>query len=194
MTAPTPGLDKEVIATGDGARPRPRMTPGVVPRRSDGGFVQPVTAGSERGRTLAERIGASGDSTRRGVPPGVPMPTLEVSARAALSCAVTSVDRNGRLANRSVLAFMGWVEGQSVTWSYAPGPVAVAVAGGAARLDRRGYLLLPLAVRRRCRIAAGDRVLVVARARTSLLVIPMAVVDDMVAALLDPTLGGGTND
>jgi hypothetical protein len=53
--------------------------------------------------------------------------------------------------------------------------------------------VLPLPVRRRCRIAAGDRVLVVGQARTSLLVIPMNVVADMVTALL-PASGGRTDD
>jgi hypothetical protein len=120
-------------------------------------------------------------------PAGLPIPALPVlpdSARGAgARCVVTPVDRDGRLADRSVVTFLGWSAGQAVEWAFEPGPIVVARAAGGVRISPRGFLRLPLAARRACRIAAEDRVLVVAdQRRSELLVIPMAALEDMVAA------------
>jgi hypothetical protein len=75
-----------------------------------------------------------------------------------------------------------------VALTITPGPI-VAV-DGEGRLDSRGHLSLSLAVRRRCRIATGDRVLVIVnRQQANLLVIPMTVVHDMVESLRQRPLG-----
>ncbi|WP_148083361.1 hypothetical protein [Micromonospora sp. Llam0] len=96
---------------------------------------------------------------------------------------VTPIDRDGRLAARSVVTLMGWSAGQTMDLTTEPGPIVVARTGRTVRINRRGFLRLPLAVRRTCRIAPGDRVLVVANQRHGeLLVVPMAVLDDMVDA------------
>jgi bifunctional DNA-binding transcriptional regulator/antitoxin component of YhaV-PrlF toxin-antitoxin module len=115
--------------------------------------------------------------------PGLPIPVPPDAARGAgIRCVVTPVDRDGRLAARSVLTFMGWSVGQAVKLAIEPGPIVVARTGRTVRINPRGHLRLPLAVRRRCRIAAGDRVLVAANQQQGeLLVIPMATLDDMVA-------------
>jgi bifunctional DNA-binding transcriptional regulator/antitoxin component of YhaV-PrlF toxin-antitoxin module len=95
---------------------------------------------------------------------------------------VTPVDRDGRLAARSVVTFLGWSAGEAVELAIGPGPIVLARTGGDIRVNPRGHLRLPLAVRRRCRIVTGDRVLLVAnQQRGELLVIPMAVLDDMLA-------------
>lgn len=135
----------------------------------------PATAEIEQRRIAA--VGASSGGAVRETRLGLPMPTLDVPTVADDYCVVTPVDRNGRLASRSFLTFVGWDAGQPVTWSVAPGPIAVVVAGGEGRLDPRGHLVLPLPVRRRCRIVSRDHVLVLAdRARANLLVIPTALV------------------
>ncbi|MGC5054846.1 hypothetical protein ACLQ2S_25735 [Micromonospora sp. DT48] len=120
--------------------------------------------------------------------PALPIPALVDTARGSdVRCVVTPVDRDGRLADRSVLAFMGWLAGQAVTFVNEPGLIVIARTGGSGRVDRRGHLRLPLAVRRRCGIVTGDRVLVAAnRQRNELLVIPMAAVDAMVVLYREP--------
>ncbi|WBB91408.1 hypothetical protein [Verrucosispora sp. WMMC514] len=120
--------------------------------------------------------------------PAMPIPALVDTARGTdVRCVVTPVDRDGRLADRSVLAFMGWPAGQAVAFVNEPGLIVVARTSGSGRVDRRGHLRLPLSVRRRCGILAGDRVLVTAnRQRNELLVIPMAAVDAMVVRYRQP--------
>lgn len=78
---------------------------------------------------------------------------------------------------------MGWSAKQAVELVIEAGPIVVARPGGSVRINPRGHLRLPLAVRRRCGIATRDRVLVVANQRRGeLLVIPTATVDDMLIA------------
>jgi hypothetical protein len=124
--------------------------------------------------------------------PGLPIPVPPDAARGAgIRCVVTPVDRDGRLADRSALTFMGWAAGQAVELAIEPGPIVVARTGRTVRINPRGHLRLPLTVRRSCRVSAGDRVLVVAnRRRGELLVIPMATVDDMVILYRQPDDGG----
>ncbi|QGN47977.1 hypothetical protein GKC29_14725 [Micromonospora sp. WMMC415] len=124
--------------------------------------------------------------------PGLPILVPPAAAHGAgIRCVVTPVDRDGRLADRSVLTFMGWSAGQAVELAVKPGPIVVARTGRTVHINPRGHLRLPLSVRRRCRIAAGDRVLVAAnRRRGELLVIPMATVDDMAVLYRQSDDGG----
>ncbi|WP_148083395.1 hypothetical protein [Micromonospora sp. Llam0] len=125
-----------------------------------------------------------GAGAERLTPPGLPIPVLADATFTARGYGVvTPVDRDGRLAARSVVTLMGWSAGQAMDLTTEPGPIVVARTGRTLRINPRGYLRLPLAVRRRCRIAPGDRVLVVANQRHGeLLVVPMAVLDDIVDA------------
>jgi bifunctional DNA-binding transcriptional regulator/antitoxin component of YhaV-PrlF toxin-antitoxin module len=122
--------------------------------------------------------------------PSLPIPVLtdvsqgaDVSRDAQTRYVVTSVDRDGRLADRSVTTFMGWSGGQTVEWAVEPTLVVIARTGAGARVNRRGHLRLPLTVRRACAIAAGDRVLVAGDQRQGeLLVIPSAVLTSIIDA------------
>lgn len=120
--------------------------------------------------------------------PALPIPALvDTAGGDGICCVVTPVDRDGRLADRSVLAFMGWFAGQAVAFVNEPDLIVVAWTNGSGRVDRRGHLRLPLAVRRRCGIVTGDRVLVAAnRQRSELLVIPMAALDAMIVLYRQP--------
>lgn len=124
--------------------------------------------------------------------PGLPIPVPPDAARGAgIRYVVTPVDRDGRLADRSALTLMGWSAGQAVELAIEPGPIVVVRTGRTVRINPRGHLRLPLAVRRSCRIAAKDRVLVAANRRQGeLLVIPMATVDDMVVLFRQPDDSG----
>ncbi|GIF45835.1 hypothetical protein DFJ67_5269 [Asanoa ferruginea] len=62
--------------------------------------------------------------------------------------------------------------------------INVRVAGeGRCRVDSRGYLVFTLSVRRWCRLAAGDRLLLVADHRTAVLTgYPLPVLDRLLDA------------
>src|SRR5438093_610520 len=135
-----------------------------------------MTDQNPSGAAAAE--GGAGAERRRS---RLPIPALPNRQReAAGRCVVTPVDRDGRLADRSVLRFMGWFAGQAVDFAFESGPIVVARPGGGIRIDPRGHLRLPLTVRRRCGIATGDRVLLVANRRCGeVLVVSMAAVGEM---------------
>jgi hypothetical protein len=88
-----------------------------------------------------------------------PLPALPPDAApTARVYAVTAIDRSGRLADRSILRVLGWTPGRRLDIRERGGVVtARAAADGACGVDRRGFLYLPLTVRRWCRLAAGDR-------------------------------------
>ncbi|MDW5325333.1 hypothetical protein [Plantactinospora sp. KLBMP9567] len=122
---------------------------------------------------------------------GLPIPEPpNVADGTGIRCVVTPVDRDGRLADRSAVRFMGWAAGHAVELAIEPGPlgpIVVARTGRTVRMNPGGHLRLPLTVRRACRIAAKDRVLVVAnRRRNELLVIPVATVDEIIARYRQP--------
>lgn len=103
--------------------------------------------------------------------------------RCAARSVITAVGRDGRLADRSPMTVMRWAAEQPVDITVEPGPVVVARAGGTAHVDRRGHLRLPVAIRRRARIAVGDRVLVVADpSHDEVLVVPLFLLEDLIAA------------
>jgi hypothetical protein len=82
-----------------------------------------------------------------------------------------------------MLTVLGWAAGVPVDLAIEDGPIVVARRGCNAAINPRGFLRLPLAVRRRCGIDPGDRVLVAVHQRPQeLLVIPMIAIDTMVDA------------
>ncbi|WP_203919735.1 hypothetical protein [Rugosimonospora africana] len=113
----------------------------------------------------------------------------EVAARYA----VTSVDDDGRLADRSILTFLGWAPGQPIDLAIEPGPIVDVRLNGNTAINSRGFLRIPLPLRRRCGIAPRDRVLVAAYQRPQeLLIIPMSTADDLVRAYRRSHLDGAT--
>ncbi|MEV7624105.1 hypothetical protein [Actinoplanes sp. NPDC089786] len=115
----------------------------------------------------------------------LPLPTLDaVLPLAQVACALSAVDRSGRVADRSVIRALGWRPGQILQIGVHRGMVvARAVAGAAGRVDRRGFLQLPLPVRRRCGLGAGDRLLLAADLDAGLLTgYPLPVLGQLLAA------------
>jgi hypothetical protein len=77
--------------------------------------------------------------------------------------ATTTIDDRGRLADRTPLKVLGWEPGRSLTIATLPEPGIVVVRGdGPNAVTRQGHLRLPAEVRRGCRLAGGDRLLVAA--------------------------------
>lgn len=74
--------------------------------------------------------------------PGLPIPVPpDAASGAGIRCVVTPVDRDGRLAARSVLTFMGWSAGHAVELAIEPGPIVVARTGRTVRINPRGAFL-----------------------------------------------------
>jgi bifunctional DNA-binding transcriptional regulator/antitoxin component of YhaV-PrlF toxin-antitoxin module len=122
------------------------------------------------------------------------VPALDFAAAPAggTAYALSAVDKSGRVADRSVLRALGWAPGTRLDIREQDGAiVARAAADGSCRVDGRGHLRLPLAARRRHRLAAGDRVLLAADPAVGVLVAhPLAVLDRLLAGPRAAAAGG----
>ncbi len=94
---------------------------------------------------------------------GAPVPDLPSRSAPHLVYGLAVLDRYGRLAERAVLHALGWTPAQPLDLTVVLGSVLVVPATEArSRIGADLYLRLPVGVRRACRLAAGDRVLLVA--------------------------------
>jgi hypothetical protein len=98
---------------------------------------------------------------------------------------MSTVDRGGRIADRNVIRVLGWLPGIHLALREQDGSLlAVPADDGACRVDARGHLILPLALRRWCRLATGDRLLLAADpGRVRLVGYPVAVLDRLLGGL-----------
>jgi hypothetical protein len=70
------------------------------------------------------------------------------------------IDSSGRVADQGVLAALGWAGGDLLTLTAEAGVVtARRDPGGMVTVPERAYLVIPAALRRRCGLEPGDRVL-----------------------------------
>ena len=117
-------------------------------------------------------------------PPRLPIPVLvDAGPPVETRYVVTPVDRDGRLADRSPLTFLGWSPGVAIALMVEPGPIVTAKLGAGVRVDRRGHLHLPISVRHAYGIAPGDRVLLAADQHAGeLLIVPGRVLTRMIDA------------
>jgi hypothetical protein len=121
-------------------------------------------------------------TTRTGDPPapdrneavhhGLPVARLQSPARrSATYYAVSSIDVNGRLGDRSPLQTLGWGPGHPVAVSLVSDAIVVASQPRSrVTVTRQGHLRLPTSVRRACRLKPGDRLLLAAYPDRDLLV------------------------
>lgn len=119
--------------------------------------------------------------------PGVPLHEHAVAPpEPALRCVVTTSDRAGRLADRSVLQLVDWNPHDKVRFVLQGDVITVtAAASSATSITTQGHLRIPLAIRRRCRIDAGTRLLIATRPDTRTLAIcTMSAVQEMLLARL----------
>jgi len=94
------------------------------------------------------------------------------------------IDASGRIADRTVTSALGWSGGDRLTLTADAGVVtARRDSGGMITLPARAYIAIPAALRRRCGLRPGDRVLLAAvPAEGSLVVYSLAVVDQAIRA------------
>ncbi|MDW5325330.1 hypothetical protein [Plantactinospora sp. KLBMP9567] len=106
--------------------------------------------------------------------------------------ALSAVDKRGRIGDRSIVQVLGWAPGTRLDIRERAGIIMVRAAlDGVHRIDSRGYLVLPLAVRRWCRLAAGDRVLLAADPINGVLAAhPLATLDRLLAGAHEVVAGG----
>ena len=110
----------------------------------------------------------------------------------SVAYALSAVDKSGRLADRSIVRGLGWLPGTRFDARERAGViVAWAAVDGVCRVDDRGHLILPLAVRRWCRLAAGDRVLLAADHADGVLVAyPLGMLDRLLDGVRAVVAGG----
>jgi bifunctional DNA-binding transcriptional regulator/antitoxin component of YhaV-PrlF toxin-antitoxin module len=94
------------------------------------------------------------------------------------------MDESGRVADRAMTSALGWQPGDRLTLTAAEGVVvARRDPGGMVTLPTKPYLVIPAALRRRCGLRPGDRVLLaVFPARDALAAYSFAVVDQALRA------------
>jgi hypothetical protein len=94
------------------------------------------------------------------------------------------IDASGRIADRAVTSALGWSGGERLTLTADAGVVtARRDPGGMVTLPARAYISIPAALRRRCGLEPGDRVLLAAApAASTLTAYSLAVVDQAIRA------------
>jgi bifunctional DNA-binding transcriptional regulator/antitoxin component of YhaV-PrlF toxin-antitoxin module len=117
-------------------------------------------------------------------PPGIPADVVYGTGR---------VDASGRVADRAVTRALGWGAGDRLTLTADAGVVvARRDPGGMVTVPARPCVVIPAALRRRCGLRAGDRVLLAAwPGEDALALYPLAVVDQAIRAHGPLPLGEG---
>jgi bifunctional DNA-binding transcriptional regulator/antitoxin component of YhaV-PrlF toxin-antitoxin module len=132
---------------------------------------------------------------KRGASRVRPLPLAQPPARTDVVYGLGRIDASGRIADRAVTTALGWSSGDRLTITSEAGVVIVRRdPGGLVTMPSRPCVVIPAALRSRCGLHAGDRVLLAAiPAEDTLAAYPLAIVDEAIrshhAALTGP---GGT--
>lgn len=105
---------------------------------------------------------------------------------------MAAVDCRGRVADRAALAALSWAPGTRLDIRESQGLLLIRRDDhGVFTVTQQGHLRLPATVRRRCGLAPGDRVLLVAIPERDLLIIHTpAALDDLLTHRHTEVLGG----
>jgi len=148
--------------------------------------IAPVVLPSRADRTAARDGGAP--------LPRVPLslPDLPLQRTSAVVYGASTVDDRGRVADRVVLRTLGWPAGHRLDIRESNGTLTVVPdPAGGGHVTGQGHLRIPAALRHRCGLATGDRVLLAADPNQSRLAIfPPAALDKALAQLLLTQTGG----
>jgi bifunctional DNA-binding transcriptional regulator/antitoxin component of YhaV-PrlF toxin-antitoxin module len=109
----------------------------------------------------------------------LPLPTLHPPHSTGLVYGLAAVDDRGRIADRAVVAALGWAPGTRLDIRERQGLLVIRRdAHGVFTVTKQGHPRLPAAVRHRCGLVVGDRVLLAADPHRDLLIVyPPAVLD-----------------
>ncbi len=140
---------------------------------------------------IAPIIPSSARPPARGATRASPGRRLPVAAVPAVPAAPDDVvygfgriDASGRVADRAMTSALGWRPGDRLALA-ADGGVVIARrdAGGMVTMPSKPYIAIPAALRRRCGLHAGDRILLAAfPAQDTLAAYSFAVVDQALRA------------
>jgi bifunctional DNA-binding transcriptional regulator/antitoxin component of YhaV-PrlF toxin-antitoxin module len=110
--------------------------------------------------------------------PGIPAPAGDVLY------GFGRIDASGRVADRAVTIVLGWRAGDRLTLTAAAGVVvARRDPGGLVTMPAKPYVAIPAALRRRCGLEPGDRILLaMVPGQDVLAAYPIAVVDQALRA------------
>lgn len=120
--------------------------------------------------------------------PGIaplPVPALEPLVDSGTTgFALVRVDASGAVASRTAVTLLGWSAGMPIRYEVRTGLIVVnSDLGAGRRVPEKLNLVLPKTIRARCRIRAGDQLLLAALVEYGLLVIyPQRRLYDMVIA------------
>lgn len=135
------------------------------------------------------------DRVRSGPPVERPMSVPDLPTRRTNESVygVAVMDRYGRVAERTVLRSLDWGPGHPIDLRIVAGSVVVIPNPDASvHIGTDGYLRLPVGLRRACRLAPGDRVLLAADPPSRRLVLhPPTAMDALLDAHQTIILSGG---
>jgi hypothetical protein len=111
-------------------------------------------------------------------------PVLALPAPEDVVYGIGRIDSSGRIADRTVTTALGWAGGDRLTLTADAGVVtARRDPGGMVTVPARAYITIPAALRRRCGLCPGDRVLLAALLHEdTLAAYSLAVVDQAIQA------------
>jgi AbrB family looped-hinge helix DNA binding protein len=97
---------------------------------------------------------------------------------------IARIDASGRICERAIITALRWAGGDRLTFTADAGVVtARRDPAGMVTLPASGYITIPAALRRRCGLRPGDRVLLAAvPAEDTLAAYSLAVVDQAIRA------------
>jgi AbrB family looped-hinge helix DNA binding protein len=141
-------------------------------------LLAPVIPSSARSPARGHGRAASGRRLPVAAVPTVP------SAPQDVIYGLGRMDSSGRVADRAVTSVLGWQPGDRLTFTASAGVVtARRDPAGMVTMSSKPYIVIPAALRRRCGLRPGDRVLLaVFPARDALAAYSFAVVDEALRA------------
>jgi hypothetical protein len=134
-------------------------------------LIPPRLSGSR-----ADRVGMTGRGRLQVVE--LPAPSRSPS----LLYGMGRIDADGRISNASIITSLGWSAGDRLQMALVDGSVLVhRDASGPFGISRKPYLVLPVAIRRRNGMDAGQQVLLAADPNHDVLVVhPQSALDAMI--------------
>ena len=135
--------------------------------------IAPVIPSARPGRQRQGRLRASR-----------PLPLAGLPNRPDVIYGFGRIDASGRVADRAIISALGWRGGDRLTLTADAGVmVARRDPGGMVTVPDRPHIVIPAAVRHRCGLRTGDRVLLAALpAEDTLAAYSFAVVDQAIRA------------
>jgi hypothetical protein len=128
--------------------------------------------------------GRPGHHRKGGLRAAAPLPLASPPDRPDVVYGFGRIDASGRVADRAIISALGWRGGDRLTLTAGAGVmVARRDPGGMVTMPARPYIVIPAAVRHRCGLRAGDRVLLAALpGEDTLAAYSFAVVDQAIRA------------